>query len=261
MEVNYIEVINKFWLLRRSRRITSLQSDLYFFLLNESNSRGDGRDWENPLECANGLVCSSIGCSENSLADARYVLQQLGLITVQKGITKTKSPTYYLNICGNERGNERGNEPNIIIGKTKPNKNKTISSGDKPPAPKIELDYWKKFVEVWDEFYLQKNKSKYLYQQKDFGCLKKIYNFLKKRSEEKKWEFNEENLVKAFNIHLASAYSKDEWLRQNFTIPNILSQFNQIENSKKVENNGRSKINTGAVTLDPARPGREYTSL
>ena len=266
MEVNYIDVINKFWLLRRSRRITSLQSDLYFFLLNESNSRGDGRDWENPLECANGLVCSSIGCSENSLADARNVLQQLGLISVTRGVTKTKSPTYYLNICGNDRGNnrgndrgnDRGNEANTIKGKTKRNKTKPISSGDKPPATKIELDFWKAFIEVWDKFYFEKLKNKYAYQQKDFGCLKKIYDFLKKRSEQKNWEFTEENLIKAFNVHLKSAYSKDEWLRQNFTIPNILSQFNQIENGTITRANttgnigvaGRQQSTVGSLLRD-----------
>lgn len=108
---------NQFWTLRRSKRITNLQADLYFFLLSESKRQGNGNNWENPFQCANGLVCTSIGITEKSLIDARNVLQQLGLIEYQKGITKKQSPTYYLpDYCnkvsipvGNQGGNQGGN--------------------------------------------------------------------------------------------------------------------------------------------------------
>lgn len=90
--MNYIELINQFWKTRRSKRITNLQADLYFYLLNESNSR----DWENPFQCPNGLICSAISVSEKALIDARNVLQQIGLIKFEKGVTKQKAPVYYL---------------------------------------------------------------------------------------------------------------------------------------------------------------------
>lgn len=90
--MNYIQLMNQFWLLRRSKRITNLQADVYYFLLNESNIR----EWENPFQSPNGIICSAIGISEKSLIDARNVLQQLGLINFENGVTKQKSPTYYL---------------------------------------------------------------------------------------------------------------------------------------------------------------------
>jgi hypothetical protein len=90
--MNYLKLINQFWQLRRSKRITNLQADLYYFLMQECNSR----NWENPFQCSNGLVCTSIGITEKSLIDARNVLQQIGLIEFEKGITKQKAPTYYL---------------------------------------------------------------------------------------------------------------------------------------------------------------------
>jgi len=252
MEVNYIEVINKFWLLRRSRRITSLQADLYFFLLNESNNRGEGRDWENPLECANGLVCSSIGCSENSLADARNVLQQLGLISFTKGITKTKSPTYYLNICGidrgkhrgNDRGNERGNEPNIIIGKTKHKLNETSKShcGDEsPPLKKNVTEYWSELLECWFMFYGSKFKDEYgvsvkpTFNATQGKILKNIISTLKKIAKDKNEEWTQERAKFYLNHFLKKGFEHDEWLKNNFELGNLLAKFNSITNTKKAD--------------------------
>ena len=260
MEVNYIDVINKFWLLRRSRRITSLQADLYYFLLNESNSRGEGSDWENPLECANGLVCSSIGCSENSLADARNVLQQLGLITFTRGITKTKSPTYYLNICGidrgkhrgNDRGNDRGNEANIIIGETKQNKNKTSKShcdADAPPPEKKETtEYWDVLVKVWFDFYGEKFvgddniPKKPVFNAAQGKKLKNIISNLKKSAKDSKLEWVEDRAVRYLKHFLIKAWEHDDWIRQNFELGNLLSKFNSITNSKK--ENGKTNRDT-----------------
>jgi hypothetical protein len=250
MEVNYIDVMNKFWLLRRSRRITSLQADLYYFLLNESNNRGDGRDWENPLECANGLVCSSIGCSENSLADARNVLQQIGLITFTKGITKTKSPTYYLNICGidrgkhrgNERGNGRGNEPNTIIGKTKPKQNETSKShcdAEAPPSEKKEsTEHWDVLVKVWFDFYGEKFVSddkvpkKPIFNAAQGKKFKHIIGHLKKSAKDANHEWVEDRAVRYLKYFLNKAWGHDDWIRQNFELGNLLAKFNSITNTK-----------------------------
>lgn len=91
--MNYIELINQFWQTRRSKRITSLQSDLYFFLIHECNTRG----WENPFEVSNRLICASIGISEPSLIDARNRLRQIGLIDFHGGKRNAQSPIYYLN--------------------------------------------------------------------------------------------------------------------------------------------------------------------
>ena len=65
--MNYIELINLFWQTRRRVRLSSVEADLYFFLLQECNTQ----NWENPFECPNGLICVSIGMSEPTLIDAR----------------------------------------------------------------------------------------------------------------------------------------------------------------------------------------------
>lgn len=57
--MNYIELINLFWQTRRRVRLSSVEADLYFFLLQECNTQ----NWENPFECPNGLICVSIGVS------------------------------------------------------------------------------------------------------------------------------------------------------------------------------------------------------
>ena len=93
--MNYIQLINLFWQTRREVRITSVEADLYFFLLQESNNR----NWENPFECPNGLICVTIGVTEKTMIEARNRLQQKGLIKFDPGKRKTKSPVYTILNC------------------------------------------------------------------------------------------------------------------------------------------------------------------
>ena len=75
------------------------------------------------------------------------------------------------------------------------------------------------------------------------------YDFLKKRAEIQKWEFTQKSLCDAFKYFLNEAWNKDNWLRKNFSIPNILSQFNQIVNAaarttdSTQRQNAASKVN------------------
>lgn len=90
--MNYINLINQFWNLRRRTTITTLQSDLYFCLLQESNIR----KWKNPFEMSNRQVNLTIGMSESSIVSARIRLQELGLIRFSNGIRNLKAPTYFI---------------------------------------------------------------------------------------------------------------------------------------------------------------------
>lgn len=78
--------------MRRRVRLTSSEADLYYFLIQESNIRG----WENPFECSNGLISSSIGITEKTLINARKRLQLKGFISYEAGQRKKKSPVYTL---------------------------------------------------------------------------------------------------------------------------------------------------------------------
>lgn len=100
--MNYLKLINQFWKLRRSKRITSKQADLYFYLIQECNSR----DWENPFECSNKSIIASIDMKEPTLIDARNRLKQLGLIDFKGGKRNEESPVYtilYLNNLSRKR--------------------------------------------------------------------------------------------------------------------------------------------------------------
>ncbi|WP_418495509.1 hypothetical protein [Coprobacter sp.] len=124
--MNYIQLINLFWQTRREVRITSVEADLYFFLLQESNNR----DWENPFECPNGLICVTIGVTEKTMIEARNRLQQKGLIKFESGKRKMKSPVYTILNCNiyskkvsikvskNDSKKVSKNRNNIYINKT-----------------------------------------------------------------------------------------------------------------------------------------------
>lgn len=136
--MNYIELINQFWQTRRRVRLTSAESDLYFCLLQECNLR----DWLNPFECPNGLICATIGMSESTLIDVRNRLQQKGFIKFVSGCRKVKSPVYTILYFENpsinpsiSRGINPSITPNIYI---KPNKNKR-NPPDSPPVGDAEL--------------------------------------------------------------------------------------------------------------------------
>lgn len=92
-------MINQFWMIRRSKKITPAQAYLYFGLLQECNER----NWENPFEYPNESICARIGISEPTMIDARARLKQLGLIDFESGERNKKSPIYYLNNLSNNR--------------------------------------------------------------------------------------------------------------------------------------------------------------
>lgn len=127
--------------------------------------------------------------------------------------------------------------------------NQTSSSPDKPEG-KIKKEknlYWKEFVDTFEKFYLQHFKEKFMYMGKDWSAMDKVYKFLKKRAELKKTEWTQDYMIGAFQFFLKSAFEKDEWLKNNFTIPNMLSQFNQIVNSKKTVNGKNNSGHTAAA--------------
>lgn len=97
--MSYIDLINQFWMIRRSRKITPAQAYLYFGLLQECNER----EWENPFEYPNESICARIGISEPTMIDARARLKQLGLIDFESGERNKKSPKYYLNNLSRNR--------------------------------------------------------------------------------------------------------------------------------------------------------------
>lgn len=90
--MNYIEIINRFWQMRRACRLSSTEADLLFFLVQESNIR----EWANPFSCSNKLICATLGMQEKTLIEARKRLQKKGFINYENGCRNLFSPKYKL---------------------------------------------------------------------------------------------------------------------------------------------------------------------
>lgn len=135
--MNYIELINQFWRIRRGKPITAYEADLYYYLMNECN-RGN---WLNPFNLSTNLICAELGISRKTLSDLRNRLKQKGLIDFIEGQKNKSSAVYKLiyvtesNIQGNVLGNIQGN----ILGNHK-YKNKT-SNKIPPIIPQQDLPF------------------------------------------------------------------------------------------------------------------------
>lgn len=111
-------------MIARSKNISTTQGYLYLCLLNECNQR----IWPASFDCSNRLLCALTGIQEKTLIEARKKLQEFGLIKFEPGITKKKSPTYYLlDNCNKVSNNDRNTtvKTGVLNGtynKTIPNK-------------------------------------------------------------------------------------------------------------------------------------------
>lgn len=136
--MNYIEIINRFWQLRRACRLNSSEADLLFFLVQESNIR----NWQNPFQCANGLICATLGMSESTLTKARNALVKKEFIAYQPGNRNKQSPIYQLVFCNKKPVEERKRATKTIskTGKASSNPTTTKSKSIKPTKTKIEYE-------------------------------------------------------------------------------------------------------------------------
>ena len=284
--MNYIKLINNFWALRRNTKITNLQADLYFFLIHECNLQ----KWQNPFECSNLRIQDGINIAWSSLRDAREQLVILGLISFEQGQKNVSKPVYNLIECCADNRHRKQEQKHDVAAPVVPitdtekqnvvpitdtaaatyknkrkhtinNKHKQSISHTGASPEKVTKkkpfeanEFWKEFVATWDDFYLSKKGEKYFYMAKDFGCLNKIYQFLKKRSADKKFQWNVDNMTAGFKFFLTRAYGKDNWLPENFTIPNVLSQFNQIANASRKQSsaNGQKQATGSGVDTSSA---------
>lgn len=78
--MTYIDYVNQFWKTHQSVAFSSNEVYLYFFLLNECNSRG----WENPFECPNRRIVLATGISEPTVIEVRNRLQQKGYYSLSQ---------------------------------------------------------------------------------------------------------------------------------------------------------------------------------
>lgn len=271
-------MILSFWQLRRSKRITSLQADLYYFLLQESSSRGEGLEWENPFECSNKLICAGIGISEDAIKNARNRLKQLGLIEFLPGERNKRPPVYELfypfktgNSAGNTAGKETGKTPatervkrptllkeehNVTKTETKTASEAIASGAVKISKKNLEAtEHWKALVEVWFAYYQEVKGEEPTFRGSAPKDLKQIVENLRRRVEKnRKQEWTEEVAKDYLLKFLQYAYALT-WIKDNFLLSNLNRQFDKI-----ISSNGQSdsKHKTTAANTDLERSLAEH---
>ena len=112
--MNYINLINRFWVRNRIDPLKPNDICLYFFILDECNKR----DWPDAIELPNGRILFETGLTERALVESRNRLQQKGFITFESGSRRSKSPTYCLQYEGKNGGKTVGKTGGKTVGKT-----------------------------------------------------------------------------------------------------------------------------------------------
>ena len=114
--MNYSELINHFWQARRATRVSAIEADLYYFLLQESSSRG----LVATFEVSNRLICGCLDVAEGTLVKARLGLREKGFISFEGG--QRKMPIYTicaladnLKFCGLAEGKEEDITSNFDV--------------------------------------------------------------------------------------------------------------------------------------------------
>ncbi|PVD16187.1 hypothetical protein V512_004465 [Mesotoga sp. Brook.08.105.5.1] len=79
--MNYIELINNFWIANKIHKFNSLETSLYFFVLDYANNAR----WPESFVLPNGIVQSVYGCTKGQLSRARRRLCKAGLISYESG--------------------------------------------------------------------------------------------------------------------------------------------------------------------------------
>lgn len=234
--MNYIELINQFWMMRRSKRITSSEADLYFYLLKECNER----NWENPFSHPNMLICATIGCSEKTLIEVRNRLKQKGLIDFESGERRLKNPVYKLLYCkkvskevSKPVSKEVSKKPDINI---KLNETKLDNNSPKPPngdlPSKKDPDFIDRIIEVFASSFSRIRGIDYTVTNKgkERSAAAKILKIYKDKYPNMDTESTLAGLQGYFEKCIVI---QDNWLNNNMSLPMIINKFNEINNILK----------------------------
>jgi hypothetical protein len=142
----------------------------------------------------------------------------------------------------------------IINNKTKQNKTKNSKSHSenefsviekienlKVENPPEENSFFKNFTKIWFDFYLEKFKTKPIFNSVDGSKLKSIEKKLKTKAQEFQTEWTSEVASDSFRQFLEISF-KDKWRSENFSLSVIDSQFNQITAKALKNEHSNNKI-------------------
>lgn len=192
--MNYIQLINNFWFINREIGFNAHDTQVYFYLLNESNRA----NWKNPIYVSTNILTAELKISRKTLVTVREKLSKHGLINFQEGIKNKIRASYEIlyvstgninvnikgNINGNIEGNMNGNIEGNHFNKTKHKPNKTIKE-NKFSIPEINQV---------KEFFLN-NGSNELVAERFFDYYESN-GWMVGKNKMKKWEAAAKNWIK-----------------------------------------------------------------
>jgi hypothetical protein len=270
--MNYIEQIKGFW---RSHDVETYPTNviaLYFYLLEVNNKTS----WSVSFKRNNSKICADLGISYPTLNNSRNRLKQSGLIdfkTQNGNANVTYTLKEFLKVTNEvsvEVTNEVTNEVGSRLFKSKDKlkqklKLNNISSVAKAPEEKEPTKFWKSFVDIWFRRYDEVTGAKPTFNPAAAKNLKSIIQRLEKMYFDKNNEHWEE--VKAlitFNKFIDNAL-RDDWLKSNFLLTNLSTQFdkiiNQPKNGTKSNTTGTTSSNSGykSASIDTAELIQQLT--
>lgn len=247
--MNYIDQIKGFW---RSHDVETYPTNviaLYFYLLEVNNKTS----WSVSFKRNNSKICADLGISYPTLNNSRNRLKQSGIIdfkTQNGNANVTYTLKKFLKVTDevtNEVTDEVTNEVGSRLFKSKDKlklkrKLKHNSSVANAPEKKEPTKFWSSFVDIWFRRYDEVTGAKPTFNPAAAKNLKSIILRLEKLYFEKNshdWE--EVKALIAFNRFLDNAL-KDDWLKSNFLLTNLSTQFDKIVNQPR---DGKSNYNNG----------------
>lgn len=179
--MNYITLINQFWVLHKEHSFTANETALYFGILDICNELR----WKNPFSQSNARFCSKLGLSEPTFLRARNALKQNGLINFKSEVGRRHSTVYEIKYQKNfsiYEGNSEGISESIPVSisesncsekafdynKHKTKLKKTKLSNDKSleiAAPEKLAD----FLKIEEEEHFERKKSSAKKKKVDTG--------------------------------------------------------------------------------------------
>ena len=223
-------------LLKKTRRRFALRAGeqaLYQELVDICNEE----NWCTSFQVSNGELTTALNCNEKTLAEWRQSLVNAGLLKYDSGKSKRAFGNYELVVettvkITTNRPTNRGTNTSDYYKLNETEQNQTSFS---PAAPegrkKAELEHWKSLVAKWFEYYEQKMGQPPTFPPSMAAHLKSIVQRIKKMSDQKNFEWTEQQATKSLHHFLAKAW-EDDWLRANFLLTNLSTKFDSIVNSK-----------------------------
>lgn len=239
------------------KKVKSGHSDLFFYIIDLWNRLGQKREFGLPTAVA--MESLGIGSynTYKKLLDDLFNFGFIKLISDSKNqhqakiiaISKIDKATDKALDKATIKASDEATDT-ILISKDIKNKeqgtknNSKSHYGGKPPKEKKEILFWKTIVEVWFEFYKSKFGADPSFNAANGKHLKTILIRLEKLAKSKKIDWTEDVAKRSMEKFLQNAW-EDQWLQQNFLLPNLSSKYDSIINKnhdgKSVNNSSSGK--------------------